>query len=257
MILERIYACAMPRLLGRTIKDVRIGLELLAIELDNGQVGVTYVLKNEIGHTCQTFSNAGSLIGMNAVDLAKWSVVGEDVISRSLGLAVCNSVAELDQLNPSEGMSDSDAAMAVSIQPEDTVGIVGYIGPVISRLQGKKNQLIIFERDQSKGGNTYSENLQPEFLPKCQIVFITSSTLINGTLDRLLSYCKNARDVVMVGSSTPLYPEAFKGTGVTVLSGTIWLSENRNRILTGISQCAGMRQLIKYGQKISVKVINE
>lgn len=29
MILERIYAFAMPRLLGRTIKDVRIGLELL------------------------------------------------------------------------------------------------------------------------------------------------------------------------------------------------------------------------------------
>lgn len=256
MILERIYAYAMPRLLGRTIRDVRIGLELLAIELDNGQVGVTYVLKNEIGHTCQTFSNAGSLIGMNAVDLAKWSVIGEDVISRSLGLAASNSVAEIDQLNSSESMLDSDATMAVSIQPEDTIGIVGYIGPVISRLQGKKNQLLIFERDQGEGDNTYPEKSQSEFLPKCQVVFITSSTLINDTLEKLLSYCKNAREVVMVGSSTPLYPEAFKGTGVTVLSGTIWPPENSNRILTGVSQCAGMRQLIKHGQKVSVKIVD-
>lgn len=204
MILERIYAFAMPRLLGRTIKDIRIGLELLAIELDNGQVGVTYVLKNEIGHTCQTFSNAGSLIGMNAVDIANWSVIGEDVISRSIGLAVCNSVVQLDELNIHQDLSGVDAVMAVSIQPEDTIGIVGYIGPVISRLQEKKNQLLIFERDQSKGDNTYPEKSQLEFLPKCQIVFITSSTLINGTLEKLLSYCMNAREVVMVGSSTPL-----------------------------------------------------
>lgn len=255
MILERIYAFAMPRLLGRTIKDVRIGLELLAIELDNGQVGVTYVLKNEIGHTCQTFSNAGSLIGMNAVDLAKWSVIGEDVISRSIGLAVCNSVVQIDELNIPQDISGVDAVMAVNIQPEDTIGIVGYIGPVISRLQEKKNQLLIFERDQGKGDNTYPEKSQSEFLPKCQVVFITSSTLINGTLEKLLSYCMNAREVVMVGSSTPLCPNAFKGTGVTVLSGTIWPPKNSDQIFTGVSQCAGMRQLIKHGQKVSVKVV--
>ena len=112
------------------------------------------------------------------MDLAKWTVSGEDVISRSLGLAVCNSVVKMDELNISQDIPDADAVMAISIQPEDTIGIVGYIGPVISRLQGKKNQLVIFERDPSKGDNTYSENSQPELLPKCQVVFITSSTLL-------------------------------------------------------------------------------
>ena len=39
MILERIYDMALPRLKGRTVKEVRIGLELMAVELDNGLIG--------------------------------------------------------------------------------------------------------------------------------------------------------------------------------------------------------------------------
>ena len=58
----------------------------------------------------------------------------------------------------------------------------------------------------------------------------------------------------MVGSSTPLYPEAFKGTGITVLAGTRWLPTNREHILAGVSQGAGMKQLIRFGEKMSVRV---
>jgi uncharacterized protein (DUF4213/DUF364 family) len=254
MILEHICEIAVPRLTGRTIKDVRIGLELLAIELDDGHIGVAYVLRREVEHTCRSFSNAGNLIGMQASDIAKWVLNKDDVISRALGLAVCNSVAIREQSNLLQDIFDKDAALAVNILPEDTIGVIGYIGPVISRLKGKSNPLLIFERDQSMGSDSYSEELQPELLPKCQIVFITSSTLINGTLEKLLLHCKNARDVVMVGASTPLYPEAFEGTGVTVLSGTIWPPENSSQILAGISQCSGMKQLIKYGLKVSIHV---
>ena len=48
MILERVYDLAKQRLAGRNIHDVRIGLGLMAVELNNNLVGVTYVLSNEI-----------------------------------------------------------------------------------------------------------------------------------------------------------------------------------------------------------------
>ena len=86
------------------------------------------------------------------------------------------------------------------------------------------------------------------------MVFVSGTSLINGTLETLLGYCAKAREIVMVGSSTPLYPDAFRDTRVTVLSGTRWLSSRREAILTAISQCAGMRELIRYGQKMSVRV---
>ena len=255
MILERVYNLAKPRLEGRSIHDVRIGLGLIAVELDNELVGVTYVLSNEIEHTCAALPQAGSLVGMKADEIALWAVEGKNVIRNALGLSVLNSVADFESLRQINSSQDADAVFSVDIKPEDTIGIIGHIGPVINRLAGRKNRILIFERDESMGtAETYPERAQPDLLPKCQVVFITSSTLINGTLEPLLEYCTNARDIVMVGSSTPLYPEAFTGTGVSVLSGTRWLPSDRESILAGVSQCAGIKQLMKYGQKISVKV---
>jgi len=254
--LERVYDLAKPRLDGRYIRDVRIGLGLIAVELDDGSVGVTYVLRNEIGHGCSVLPQSGNLVGMKADEIAKWAIEGENVIRNALGLAVLNSVADFENLQQIRSSEEADAVFSVDIGPEDAVGVIGCIGPVINRLEGRKNRLYVFERDEAMiDEGTYPESAQPDLLPKCQVVFITSTTLINGTLEPLLKYCFNARDIVMVGSSTPLYPEAFKGTGVTVLSGTRWLSSESASILAGVSQGAGIKQLMKYGKKISVKVV--
>jgi len=193
---------------------------------------------------------------MKADEIAKWAIEGENVIRNALGLAVLNSVADFENLQQIRSSEEADAVFSVDIGPEDAVGVIGCIGPVINRLEGRKNRLYVFERDEAMiDEGTYPESAQPDLLPKCQVVFITSTTLINGTLEPLLKYCFNARDIVMVGSSTPLYPEAFKGTGVTVLSGTRWLSSESASILAGVSQGAGIKQLMKYGKKISVKVV--
>ena len=256
MILERIYNLALPRLAGKKIKEVRVGLGLMAVELDSGPIGVTYVLRSEVGHGCGVLPQDGNLIGKPAGEIAGWALQGKNVITVAMGLAVLNSVAEFDKLEMEHEPDDPDAAFSTEIRPEDTVAIIGHIGPLIFNLINKVQRLFIFERGEDVGGGVYPESAQPELLPECQVIFISSTSIINGTLENLLKYCTKARDVVMVGSSTPIYPEAFSGTGVTVLSGTRWFPENREAILTGISQCVGMRQLIKYGQKISVRVEN-
>jgi uncharacterized protein (DUF4213/DUF364 family) len=254
VILERVYELALPGITGKKIKEVRIGLELMTVELDDGSIGVTYVLRKEIGHVCSAFPQAGNLVGRSAKEIAGWALKRENVIASSVGLAVLNSVAEFDKLKLLKNTSGVDAIFSVEIKPTDTVGIIGHIGPVISGLKGKVEKLYIFERGINIPEQVYPESFQPKLLPECQVVFITSSSLINGTLEFLLAYCTKARDVVMVGSSTPLYPEAFSETGVSMLSGTRWLPSNRDNIHTAISQSAGMRQLIKYGEKISVGV---
>lgn len=254
MILERVYDLAQSRLTDRKIKEVRVGMNLMAVELDDGSLGITYVLKQELDHGCTALPRSGSLVGMPAGDMAQWALQSENVLTAAMGLAVLNGAAEFDKLVQSDLPQGVDAAFAVEIMPADTVGVIGHIGPIIAKLTGKVRKLLVFERGQNATGQVYPETAQPALLPDCQVVFITSSSLINGTLEKLLTYCSRAREVVMVGSSTPLYPEAFSGSGVTVLSGTRWLTANREAILTGISQCAGMKQLIKYGQKMTVRI---
>ncbi|NLM21717.1 MAG: DUF364 domain-containing protein [Peptococcaceae bacterium] len=254
MILERVYKLALPKIAEQKIKDVRIGLGLLAVELDDSSIGVTYVLRKEIGHACSALPQAGNLVGKSAEEIAGWALKGENVIASALGLAVLNSVAEFEKLQLVNNSPGLDAVFSVEVQPSDTVGIIGHIGPVISKLKEKVEKLYVFERGENVPDQVYPESAQPELLPNCQLVFISSSSLINGTLEGLLPYCSQAREVVMVGSSTPLYPEAFRGTGVTMLAGARWPAANKESIFTAVGQSAGMRQLIKYGEKISVRV---
>ncbi|EQB22006.1 MULTISPECIES: Rossmann-like domain-containing protein [Dehalobacter] len=254
MILERVYELALPRLEGKKIREVRVGLGLMAVELDDGSLGVTYVLRKETVDGCSLLPQGGKLIGMPAQEIAGWALRGNNVISSAMGLAVLNSVAGFGNLEQVENAGGSDAAFSVEIKPTDTVGVIGHIGPIIFNLQGKVQNLLVFERGENLLKGVYPESKEPELLPECQVIYVSSTSLINRTLESVLGYCTDARDVVMVGSSTPLYPQAFVGTGVTMLSGMRWLPEHRDPILTGISQCAGIRQLSQYAQKISVTV---
>ncbi|CAA7603289.1 Putative heavy-metal chelation domain protein [Acididesulfobacillus acetoxydans] len=254
MFLERIYDLALPRLAEKKVREVRIGLGLMGVELDDGSIGVTYVLRKETLHTCSALKESGEMVGRSAAEIAGWGVRGKNVITTALGLAVLNSVADFNHLKKDEGFRENDAVFSVDVRPTDAVGMIGHIGPLVSGLKSKARHLLIFERGEDVRDEIYPESAEPRLLPACQVVFVSSTSLINRTLEDVLSYCSAARDVVMVGSSTPLYPEAFKGSRVTMLSGTRWLPAHGEAILSGISQCAGIRQLIQYGQKISVRV---
>ncbi len=253
MFMERVYDQARPRLAGKRISEIRVGLNFVGVELDDGSLGVAYVLREDVGAGCTALPRASGLAGMPAEEVAAWAPRSKNVVAVAVGLAAMNAAAEFAALGQDDG-PDGDAALAVATGAGDTVGVVGHIGPLVAGLRGKVRRLLVFERGKGVAGQVHPEAAEPELLPECQVVFVSSTSLINGTLDKLLGYCSRARDVVMVGASTPMYPAAFRGTGVTVLSGTRWLPANREAILAGISQCAGMLQLIGYGRKVSVRV---
>lgn len=254
MIIEKVFQEGNVYLKDRTIKDLRIGLELLALQLDDDSLGVTYVLKNELEHSCGASPFSGKYIGMSALELAEQIFHGPNVLTTALAIAALNAVAPPipEALLQKEG--NRDAVFSVDVDSKDTVGVVGHIGPVIRRLKDHPGAMHIFERDLSKGDNLNNEEKQASLLPQCDIVFVTGATIINGSLENVLSYCRKAREVVLVGSSAPLYPQAFAGSGLTVIAGTRWLPENGQEILTGVSQSAGMQQLIRLGEKLSLSV---
>ena len=95
---------------------------------------------------------------------------------------------------------------------------------------------------------------QSRLLPACDIVILSGTTLINQSLEQLLEWCAKAREIVLVGSSTPMYPEAFKGTGVTRLAGSWWDSEKKDEIFKKISLAGGIRHLSETMIKKSVQV---
>ena len=114
--------------------------------------------------------------------------------------------------------------------------------------------MIIFDRGKPEG--VYPEERQEELLPQCDLIVITSSTLLNGTFSRVISYCRQAREVVLTGATTPLYPEAFHGTGVTVLAGSRWFPQYKKEIFTRISQGNAAPDYAVWGEISSEAVMN-
>lgn len=97
-----------------------------------------------------------------------------------------------------------------------TVGIVGHMrGP--TGLREKAKQVYILERSPQPGD--YPDSACELLLPRCDLVIITGSSLINKTLPRLLALCRNAY-TILTGPSVPLCP-ALLDFGLDRLSGLV------------------------------------
>ena len=238
-----ILEAAKPYLEGLTIRDLAVGISLIAVQLSNEAVGVSYVLRHGLPPECSAFGYAAGAVGMSAWDVAKWTVEGRDNIARSIGGAVLAAASQ--QLDIADDI-DEKCHYGMDINAQDTVGMIGFIKPVAKILSKQVKQLYVFD----EGVSLYEGNIhvcgmdrQPELLPQCTKMIITGSSTINGSIDGLLDMCCNASQIAMVGSSTPMFPEGWKDTRVTTLAGSWWPKERKDEIFRIISQGGGIAQL--------------
>jgi uncharacterized protein (DUF4213/DUF364 family) len=252
-LLERIYQQALPSLEGKRVTEVRIGLGLLAVELDDGSLAVSYVLRDELPPGCAVIPADTPLSGIAASEMAAWAFnEPPNPLFTSLGVAVLNSVVD-----PAAIERRSRDMLAELIFQDDQIAMVGYIEPMAHFLKSRTaKELIIFDRSREQLGDVYPESRQRELLPRCDVLLVTGTTLLNRSLDAILQYATNAREVILVGTSTPLYPAAFRDTKVTQLAGALWRQEHREAIFSAISEGRGMRALSTYGKKVYLAVPN-
>ena len=252
---EQIYQAAQPLLEGRTVTDLVIGISMLAVELDGKEIAVSYVLRDSLKGGCSVFSYASEAVGMSALEVGKWFVTGGDDLQRSIGGAVINAAA---RVLPLEDTCRPGRPFDVEIHPGDRVGMIGNIRPVAMQLKNRGCELLIFDKGQCAHGNPadqiYPMERQAELLPTCDVVFMSGTTMINGTAGDIVSLSTGARDVVMVGASTPMVPAGYPGTGVTVAAGSWWNREDKEDLFRLISRGAGMQGIGKYAIKKNVRV---
>lgn len=258
MIINKVLEAAKPYLEGRTIKDAVIGLSLMAIQLDNGNVGVSYVLRESLPAGCSVFPYAQDIIGKPAQEVAEWVLNGQEDAQRGIGMAVITAASRSQNLH--DVVESPDSSFGIHVLPTDTVGMIGYIQPIAREFEKKAMKVIIFDMGLSLRGKNKGEVLsmqdQSKLLPGCDIVILSGTTMVNNTIDELLSMCPKAREILMVGSSTPMFPEAFQDTKVKVLAGSWWDGDRKEEIFKKISLACGISHLQKYMIKKTVRSIS-
>jgi uncharacterized protein (DUF4213/DUF364 family) len=245
VLIDEIRDALLPAATNHSVADVRVGLGYTAVQLDDGRCGLAYTLRDEIGEGCCVIKAAGTLSGRPASDLAEWAK-SLDPIASAVSLATLNALVE-----PPPGAVESDLAPLMEIDRDDTIAMVGYFGPLIEPLRSRGKALHIFERRPDAKPGVFPELEAIKVLPQCQVVVLSATALLNRTLDGLLDLCRNAREVAILGPSTPLLPRVFASRGVTLLSGVEVVDPER--VLRLVSEGGGTRQLGRAVRKLTVR----
>lgn len=232
MITQNIVDEALKRCGSKTIVDVRAGLGYTCVLLSDGGCGLAYTFRNDLGACCGSMNSAGKLIGMNVEEVIPW-LLEDNRLKAAIGLATANAIFNIN----TESYGHGNVVDEISIDASDTFGMIGEFRPILAKVRAKTKQVYVFEQKPNLCEGLYSEQQIPQLLPRCSVIVITSTSIINHTIDELLPYCVNAKQVCLVGPSTPLNPAIFRTLPIMLLAGVV--VTNAELLLQIVSQGGG------------------
>jgi uncharacterized protein (DUF4213/DUF364 family) len=213
------------------VRSVLVGAHWTVICSRHCGMASTMMSSHPHGHV--QVRDAGRLHHKSARKLAELARSTE-LLEASIGVAAINSLLEIDdslaaQLNASE--------VLMSRGRGKNIALVGHF-PFINQLRSVAGQLWVIEQHPLE--DEFPSEAAADLIPQADVVAITSSSLINHTLDGLLSLCSSEATVMLLGPTTPLSPILFNH-GVTIISGAIVVDEAA--VLRTVGQGASFRQV--------------
>ena len=189
---------------GAPVRGVWIGPYWTAVQTELG-TGLATTLLNAgptHGEHAQRLAGAGHLTRLAAHELAE-NVRSDFPLERSVGLAALNALLP----EPTGRITERNAGELAAEQGAGrTIGVVGWF-PFIPRLKQVAAAVEVFEQDPATGFALTAERAAR--LAHCDVLCITASALLNGTLDGILQAARPDAWKMLVGPSAPLCKETL------------------------------------------------
>lgn len=207
--------------------------EFCALELDDGALGLSYVLLGGILPRLAASDDPHTIVGMDALQLAREFAApaagagGDAEIRRTLGFAAANALSRtvMERIGFAPPRA-TDSIGGIDPQAGDHVGMVGLFTPLLKQVTAAGAQLTVIELNPDYAGHYdgYRVTLDAAALEDCNKVLSTSTILLNHTVDDMLAHCRNARRIVLIGPSAGCLPDPLFARGVTVVGGS-WITD--------------------------------
>ena len=204
------------------IDDVRIGLKYTAVKIGN-RIGLAHTMSD----LKDTPRDVGKLVGMKLTSLVhSWNLT-----EAGIGAAAINA-----QLKPKYYKKINIFKHVLNIfKKYEDIGIIGKF-PFIESMKNNKNNIYVFEHKPVTG--CLPASATEYLLPKCDLVIISGTTIINKTLERLLEISNGY--TIVIGPTTPLSSVLFE-FGADLIAGVIANNGYKNNLLNIVSQGGGTR----------------
>jgi len=197
------------------VRNVVMGVHWTLVSSRFCGLGSTLAEKNHHGHHehhgHSLVRDVGKLHQKTAQELAQW-ILSDNSLEASIGIAAINSLLEIDESK----MEQINAANVIEREcGGKNLVVVGHF-PFVERMKTIAKNCWVIEKHPSSGD--FPEQAAQEYIPQAHIIAITGTSLINHTIEGLLSLCPKDSLVMLLGPSTPLTPLLFD-FGVSFLSG--------------------------------------
>jgi uncharacterized protein (DUF4213/DUF364 family) len=227
-------------LLGSELEELVVeravlGLFFSGVKLSSGHGGLSFTPIKEIPEavccpsSARAMPESGRLCGKSA-RAALEDTSSDNVLKRTLGIAALNALSALCW----ERMKDKtyelelgrDAYDGVDLTVYRRTVVVGALVPIIRKLMAAQADFRILEMDPS----TLKPSEMPyfveagradEFVPHADLLVITGTTMLNGTLESLLSMARPETEVIISGPTASMLPEALFARGTSRVGGVV------------------------------------
>ncbi len=217
--------------------------EFCALELDDGALGISFVLLGDTLSQLVQAKDMDGIIGMDALQLAhEFARPGSGRadpaadLRRTLGFAAANALSRsvMDRL----GFTPPRATGSLGgIEPQagDHIGMIGLFTPLLPQLlpqlaeAGARLTVVELNPEYLGDHDGYRVTLDATELGACNKVLSTSTILLNHTVDSMLAHCRQASHIALIGPSAGCLPPPLFARGVSLIGGS-WVSDRASFI---------------------------
>lgn len=264
MILDKTYELLKTRYkkqLGKLeISDVHIGVHLSAVKLSDESFGVASTLSDIQVHCNKENRDFGDFTpskikGQNVIDL--FETAKKSSVIDTLKIAVLNAISSKILSNSNyKILENTDPIELIPLDSQKTITIVGGFHSYIRKISSTNNKLYVLELNRDALSEEHRQFYVPatefeEILTISDIIIITGLTLVNNTIDGLLSAIPSKALVIVTGPSSSIIPDILFENKVNIIGAT--RITNPDLLFTIVGEAGAGFHLFQYcAQKICI-----
>ena len=197
--------------------------QFMAIVLEGGATGISYVLLPDEKIEAYNALQPEEFVGKDPKGFAL-EFGNQDTVKEMISMASVNAICQFVMKETTFQFDYvTDPLGLISVDKGDRIGMVGLFSGLIDTIKKAGAELVVIEKKDHLIQKYRDLPITPDVadLATCNKILCTSTTVLNNSLDEVLSHCLPDAFVSVVGPTAGYFPDPLFACGVDVVGGRV------------------------------------